>query len=149
MIVLHGSWSLERDPRGELVLWAEDSEAPAHPPVRRGRRPTRQPHPFACSASVLAGLVAGDATAGTAVLTLPTEGRGPVASVEVERTRGTASPASGRGDGLWDVPILALAPAAALDHLLAIPGDVEAGVEELTAGADLRLGQRVLVRFQP
>jgi hypothetical protein len=146
VIVVHGCWSLERDPLGELVLWAEDSEAPAHPPVRRGRRPTRQSHPFACSAAVLARLVASDAAPGTAVLTLPTEGRGPAASVEVERTRAATSTSQAGVDGLWEVPILALAPAAALEHLLAVPEDVDAGFDQLTAAADLRL-LRALAQF--
>jgi len=146
VIVVHGCWSLERDPRGELVLWAEDSEGPATPPVRRGRRPARQPHPFACSASVLGNLVTRDAVPGTAVLALPTEGRGPVPSVEVERTRGATSTSPECVDGLWEVPILALAPAAALELLLAGSEDAEAGVDQPTAGADLRL-LRALAAF--
>lgn len=76
MIVLHAWWSIQRDPRGELILWAEDSEAPAQPPVRRGRRPAKQTHPFAVSAQALAATTAHEGTPGTAVLALPTQGRG-------------------------------------------------------------------------
>jgi non-specific serine/threonine protein kinase len=49
-------------------------------------------------------------------------------------------------DGLWDVPIVALAPASALDHLLAIPEEREAEADQPTAGADLRL-LRALAEF--
>ena len=72
MIVLHGWWSIERDPRGELIVWAEDSEAPAQPPVRRGRRPAKQAHPFAVPADALAVMTVREGTPGTAVLALLT-----------------------------------------------------------------------------
>ncbi|MDP9100874.1 MAG: DEAD/DEAH box helicase [Actinomycetota bacterium] len=146
MIVVHGCWSIERDPVGELILWAEDSDGPVRPPVRRGRRPATQPHPFACSAATLAGLVECDAAPGSALLVLPTEGRGPAASVEVERTspRRVTPPAG--ADASWEVPTVALAPAAALDHLLSIPEDVEESLDQLADGADLGL-LRALATF--
>ena len=58
-------------------MWAEDSEAPTQPPVRRGRRPAKQTHPFAVSARTLAATTAREGTPGTAVLALPNQGRGP------------------------------------------------------------------------
>lgn len=86
MIVLHGWWSIRSDPRGELIVWAEDSEAPSQPPVRRGRRPAKQGHPFAVCAQALAAATACDGAPGTAVLALPNQGRGPDASAEVRWT---------------------------------------------------------------
>ena len=87
MIVLHAWWSIQRDPRGQLILWAEDSEAPSEPPVRRGRRPAIQAHPFAVSAQSLGAMTAHDGAPGTAVLVMPSQGKGPSASAEVHRTR--------------------------------------------------------------
>ena len=80
MIALHAWWSIQRDPRDELTLWGEDSEAPAQPPVRRGRRPAIQAHPFAVTAQEPAAATALEGTPGipgTAVLALPNQGRGP------------------------------------------------------------------------
>ncbi|MFN2540372.1 MAG: SNF2 helicase-associated domain-containing protein, partial [Mycobacteriales bacterium] len=88
---------------------------------------------------MLSGVVASDAAAGSAVLLVPTDGRGPAASVELERTRGASTTSPTRVDALWDVPVLTLPPAAALDHLLAVPDAVEADVDQVIAGADLRL----------
>ncbi|MHB8341725.1 MAG: hypothetical protein ACYDB7_11215, partial [Mycobacteriales bacterium] len=146
MIVVHGFWSVESDPRGELVVWAEDSEAPAHPPPRRGRRPARQPHPFAVPAAALAAIVANDGKTGTAALVLPNEGRGPGASAEVQRTRAAPATSTARVDGLWEVPVVALEPSAALGYLLAghLPAAseyLEGDVERPIAGADLRVLQ--------
>jgi len=139
VIVVHGCWSLERDPRGELLLWAEDSEAPAQPPVRRGRRPAKQPHPFAVPPAALGVIVARDAEAGPAALLLPNEGRGPGPSAEVQRTRAASSTSAIREDGLWEVPIVVLEPTAALGYLLAAPEDVDADDDRPVVGADLRV----------
>ena len=140
MIVLHGWWSIERDPRGELIVWAEDSEAPAQPPVRRGRRPAKQAHPFAVPADALAVMTVREGTPGTAVLALPNQGRGPSASAEVHRTRAESPTSVGReapADGLWEVPTLALDPPNALDFLLE-SGNDEFDPERPAAGGDLR-----------
>jgi hypothetical protein len=149
VIVLHGWWSVGRDPRGELILWAEDSEAPALPPVRRGRRPAKLAHPFALPAAALTTVVPQESTAGTAVLALPTEGRGPGASAEVLRTR-EEEPRRGSTDpeveGSWEVPTLALDPRAALEYLLAGAADLDVDPERPVVGADLRV-LRALAEF--
>ena len=118
-------------------MWAEDSEAPTQPPVRRGRRPAKQAHPFAVSAQALAAATALEGTPGTTVLALPTQGRGPVASAEVRRTREESQTLESLVDGLWEVPTLALEPQAALGYLLAAD-DAEIDVERPIAGSDLR-----------
>jgi len=137
LIVLHAWWAIEGDPRGELIVWAEDSEAPAQPPVRRGRRPVKQAHPFAVSAQALATLMAGAGSPGTAVLATPNLGRGPSASAEVSRTREQPQVTESLAKGQWEVPTLALDPHAALDFLLT--ADVaEIDLERPIAGGDLR-----------
>ncbi len=130
MRVVHGVWA-----RGALCLWAEDPDLPAAP---RGRPPLPAPHPFACQpaelADVLAALpgLAGEAARKAVndelALQLPSAGS-PV--------RPLASPGLARPDpprpgrvrlATWRVPVLALAPAAALDLLrvdlgeFAVPG---------------------------
>lgn len=142
MIVLHGWWSIERDPRGELIVWAEDSEAPTQPPVRRGRRPARQTHPFAVSAQVLASITGREGTPGTAVLALPNQGRGPSASAEVRRTRAESQTPDSAAVGQWEVPTLALEPQNALVFLLA-SDDGEIDLERPIAGGDLRTLQAI------
>jgi len=140
LIVLHAWWSIQRDPRGELTLWGEDSEAPAQPPVRRGRRPAIQAHPFAVTAQVLAAATALEGTPGipgTAVLALPNQGRGPAASAAVCRTREQSPTPQSPADGRWEVPTLALDPQTALGYLLAAD-DAETDLERPFAGADLR-----------
>jgi len=137
LIVLHAWWSIQRDPRGEFILWAEDSEAPAQPPVRRGRRPAKQAHPFAVSAQALAAATALEGTPGTAVLALPTQGRGPAASAEVRRTREESQTPESLVDGLWEVPTLALDPQTVLGYLLTAD-DAETDLERPIAGGDLR-----------
>ncbi len=95
MIVLHGWWSSDSQPSGRLAVWAEDSEGPAEPPRRPGRRPRVRDHPFALSGEDLrlvlarsAGALApGEVTVAT--LALPTRGAGPVPSPELLRA-GTA-----------------------------------------------------------
>ena len=118
-------------------MWAEDSEAPAQPPVRRGRRPAKQAHPFAVSAQALAAATALEGTPGAAVLALPTRGRGPAASAEVRRTREESQTPESLVDGLWEVPTLALDPRVALGYLLAAD-DAEIDLERPIAGGDLR-----------
>lgn len=137
MIVLHGWWSIQRDPRGELILWAEDSEAPVQPPVRRGRRPAKQAHPFAVSAQALAATTACVGAPGTAVLAMPNQGRGPSASAEVLRTREQSQITECLVEGHWEVPTLALDSQTALGFLLAAD-DAEIDCERPIAGGDLR-----------
>jgi hypothetical protein len=137
LIVLHGWWSIERDPKGELILWAEDSEAPAQPSVRRGRRPAVQPHPFAVSTQVLVATTACDGVQGVAVLAMPNQGRGLSASAEVSRTREESQDPEFLASGRWEVPTLVVDSRAALDYLLATD-DAEVDLERPIAGADLR-----------
>ncbi|MEP7016667.1 MAG: DEAD/DEAH box helicase, partial [Actinomycetota bacterium] len=137
MIVLHGWWSTQHDPRGELTLWAEDSEAPAQPPVRRGRRPATQTHPFAVAAEALPAITAQEGLPGTAVLMLPNQGRSPSASAEVRRSREESQTPEPPADGRWEVPTLAVDAQAALGYLLA-SGDAEFDLERPIAGGDLR-----------
>jgi len=137
LIVLHGWWSIQLDPKGELILWAEDSEAPAQPPVRRGRRPAVQPHPFAVSTQVLVATTACDGVQGAAVLAMPNQGRGPSASTEVRRTREESQTPESLAYGRWEVPTLVLDSQAALGYLLA-GGETEIDLERPIAGADLR-----------
>ena len=89
MIVVHGWWPVDG---GHLVLWAEDSTAAPEPPRRPGRRPRVLDHPFTLPAEDLAKRLdlpsrgPGSGQTGTAVLILPTRGRGPMASPELVRT---------------------------------------------------------------
>ncbi|MBC7560803.1 MAG: DEAD/DEAH box helicase [Dermatophilaceae bacterium] len=124
-------------PRGALIVWAEDSEAPAHPPVRRGRRPARQDHPFAVSAEVLAAITASAGTPGTAVLSIPSQGSGPSPSAELRRIREQSQVTESVVKRLWEVPTLALDAQSALVYLLEAD---EAGFdgEGRIAGSDLR-----------
>jgi len=118
-------------------VWAEDSEAPAQPPVRRGRRPAKQVHPFAVSAQALTATTTLDGAPGTAVLALPNQGRGPSASAEVRRTREQSQITQSSTEGQWEVPTLALDAQSALGFLLA-PGDAEIDSERPIPGSDLR-----------
>jgi len=121
MRVVHGLWAREA-----LCLWAED---PDLPPVPAARGPSPAPHPFACQAAELADVLAArPGPAGEAarkavndelVLQLPSAGGGPLASPELNRSRpGRVRLAS------WRVPVLAIAPAAALDLLRADLGEL-------------------------
>jgi len=134
---MHAWWSTQGDPRGALIVWAEDSEAPAHPPVRRGRRPARQVHPFAVPAQALAAITGCDGAPGTAVLSIPDQGRGPSPSAELSRTREQSRVAESVVTRLWEVPTLALDAQSALVYLLDAD---EAGIdgEGPIAGSDLR-----------
>jgi SNF2-related domain/SNF2 Helicase protein/Helicase conserved C-terminal domain len=140
VIVLHAWWSIRNDPRGELILWAEDSEAPSQPPVRRGRRPTRQAHPFAVHSQALAAATACDGALGTAVLAMPNRGRGPSASAEASRIREPSRITESLVEGQWEVPTLALDSETALGFLLAAR-DAEIDPERPIAGTDVRAMQ--------
>jgi hypothetical protein len=152
LIVLHGWWSLERDPCGELIVWAEDSEGSAQPPVRRGRPPVTQVHPFAVSATALADVTEHGGTAATpgrAVLTVPTKGRGPSASSEVRRTRVGVQPVESEEilpARRWEIATLALDSQAALGFLLGLGQDQGGDRERPVAGGDLQTLQ-ALARF--
>ncbi|MEP7194751.1 MAG: hypothetical protein ABI903_18035, partial [Actinomycetota bacterium] len=137
MIVLHAWWSIQNDPTGELIVWAEDSEAPSQPPVRRGRRPKRRAHPFAVPAQALVAATACEGALGTAVLAMPNQGRGPSASAEVSRVRESSRITESLVEGQWEVPTLALDSQIALGFLLAVC-DVETDGERPIAGSDVR-----------
>jgi len=123
MRVVHGVWA-----RGALCLWAEDPDQPAAP---RGRPPLPAPHPFACQPAELADVLAArPGPAGEAarkavndelILQLPSAGGGPLASPELIRPD-VPVPRRVRLAG-WRVPVLAFAPAAALDLLRADLGE--------------------------
>ncbi len=139
MLVFHALWSSA--PR--VCLWAEDSTRPALVPGRRGR-PARvsgpRPHPFACGTQALQKAVAdlgGEATlkgfgrAATKVeltVLLPSHADGPLPSPELLRgdeTIGTGTRARLRP---WRVPTVAFEPDLAVDLLLRLPEQGEAGV---------------------
>ena len=126
-------------------MWAEDYEEPAMPPVRRGRRPAVQTHPFAVSAQALAATTGREGAAATAVLALPNQGRGPSGSPEVRRTREESQTPQSPADGLWEVPTLALDSQAALGYLLE-SSETEIDLERPIAGGDLR-GLQALAGF--
>ncbi len=122
MRVIHGVWA-----HGALCLWAED---PVLPPAVPATAPHPAPHPFASQAAELADLLTAlPAPAGEAArkavdheltLQLPSAGNGPLASPELIRP---GAPESRRGRvslAGWRVPVLAFAPAAALDLLGAV-----------------------------
>src|SRR6516225_5494989 len=130
MRVIHGTWA-----RGALCLWGEDPDLPAAP---RDPAPSPAPHPFACQAAELADVLAAlPGPAGEAarkavddelVLQLPSAA-GPVRPLaSPELIRPDAPEPSGPRAGRvrlagWRVPVLAFAPAAALD-LLRAAGEV-------------------------
>ncbi|GAA0521547.1 helicase HelZ [Paractinoplanes deccanensis] len=109
MLVIHGGWS-----DGQLMLWGEDATRP----LTTGSRAAERPHPFAAPAGDLPGLPGSPASA---ILQLPSTGRGPVPSPE------TGVETSGRGVKLapWRVPVLLVPGDAALPALreLAEPSD--------------------------
>ncbi|MFP5333787.1 MAG: SNF2-related protein, partial [Actinomycetes bacterium] len=133
MIVVHGWWS-PRDGDGVLVLWAEDADAPAEPPTRRGRRPRVVDHPFALPAEYLPKVLElphGTFDTGTAALALPTAGRAPTAAPELGRT---APEPEQLTTAQWRVPVIELDPDAALELLLTEQFPEAGGV----LGADVR-----------
>jgi SNF2 family DNA or RNA helicase len=132
MRVIHGVWA-----RGALCLWAEDPDLPpvasAGPAASAARAPSPAPHPFACQAAELADALAtlpGPAaeTARKAVndeltLQLPSAAGRPLASPELIRPPDAPESSGPRAGRVrlagWRVPVLAFAPAAALDLLRA------------------------------
>jgi SNF2 family DNA or RNA helicase len=128
MRVIHGIWA-----DAALCLWAEDPALPsAHRPAPGYARPSRAPvpHPFASQAAELADLLAAlPGPAGEAArkavddeltLHLPSTGDGPLASPELIRPGADPTRPGPRGRvslARWRVPVLAFAPAAALDLL--------------------------------
>ncbi len=142
MRVIHGVWA-----RGALCLWAEDpGPLRRSPPRQRPGRSSPRPHPFACEAAALADLLSGlpgpaGEAAGKAVrdeltLALPSargaaDGLLPLASPGLARPGAPVSPPRRGRAALaeWRVPVLAFAPAAALDVL--------GGASELAGGAEL------------
>ena len=135
MFVLHGWWS---DSPAGLTLWAEDSDAPPEPPTRRGRRPARQPHPFALAADALRIAVAHDGRPGSAHLCLPNAGKGPSASPEVRRVRD--EPPTTGSEGSWEVPTLTLGPGTTWEFLLRRTDQLD---DLAVSGADLRVFESV------
>jgi len=153
MRVIHGVWA-----RGALCLWAEDPDlAPRdRPPLRV---PLPAPHPFACQAAELADVLAalpgpvGEAARKAVndelILQLPSAGGGPLASpglIGPDLPRPVRVRLAG-----WRVPVLAFAPAAALDVLQAdlgeffVPGASLPYLAALARFADgLAAGGRVL-----
>jgi SNF2 family DNA or RNA helicase len=136
VLVLHAWW----EPDERLVVWAEDTAAPA-PPSRPGRAPSHASHPFAADAvALLAGLPTERPLAATGEITLPTVRGVPLPSPEVVREEpppiGAARPL------VWRVPVIELGPADALGVLLGpLPDGVAASstwrhVRELAAFAD-------------
>ena len=130
MRVVHGIWA-----HGALCLWAEDPAAPAvaAPVPQAGHLP--RPHPFAGQAAELsdllaelpgpAGEAARKAVDGELTLQLPSAAghRGPLASPGLIRPDAPPSGPGGSGPRSrvslagWRVPVLAFAPADALDLL--------------------------------
>ena len=130
MRVIHGVWV-----RGALCLWAEDPDLPAVPrDAVPSPGPSPAPHPFAGQAAELAdvlatlpssaGEAARKATCEELTLQLPSAGAPvrPLASPELIRPD-TPRPGRVRLVG-WRVPVLAFAPAAALDLLRADLGEL-------------------------
>jgi hypothetical protein len=130
MLAVHAFWSAA----GRLCLWAEDPALPNGTPPLRGRSPRTprpRPHPFACPAERLVAVLGGELADGavtTAELTvlLPGGRRGPHASPELVRERPVAA-APVEGISPWRVPVLAVAPGAAVDLLLASVARVRPG----------------------
>jgi non-specific serine/threonine protein kinase len=109
MLVCHGLWTRG----GRLALWGEDSELPAQPPRRGGRRPKLPPHPFAAAAETLTaaltdlvGELAAKAVTSEIVLSLPTSGRAPMDSPELVRVSETAPDAGSVDLAVWRVPTI-------------------------------------------
>ena len=129
MIALHAIWS--RDSR--LCLWGEDSALSPCAPALRGRppaKPRRRTHPFACGSEVLGAVLReacpmvepGALVERDLCLLLPSSKAGPQASPHLLRAGHDNEP-DGRFGLLhpWVVPVLSLAPGAALDVLLGFP----------------------------
>ena len=137
MIALHAVWS--RD--AQLCVWGEDSALPARAPKWRGRvaaKPRPRAHPFAAAMSelrrALGGLgllVAPGACAdGELTLMLPSFRDGPQQSPQLLRADDDASGGSQSPSLLhpWSAPALELGPIPAVDVLLGLPVQDQAGV---------------------
>jgi hypothetical protein len=140
--------------RGELILWAEDSELPAAGSPARGRRPTvprPRAHPFAAPPqevvealarvdTTLATLPDVGAISGEAVVWLPGTSVAPEASAQLIRdaTAGddpTRPTEMASGLCPFTVPVLRLSPGPALDLVLAV-ADLQS--PELNPGASVK-----------
>ena len=109
MLVLHGFWS----PQGGLCLWAEDSALAVKSPSQALR--LSRPHPFAASATTLAGIHAGKPAEVT--LLLPSLRTAPLDSPELIRIT-PRPPARSKAALLpWRVPVVMLDAATALAAL--------------------------------
>ncbi len=109
MLVLHGFWS----PQAGLCLWAEDSALAVKSPSQALR--SSRPHPFAASASTLAGIHAGKPAEVT--LLLPSLRTAPLDSPELIRIT-PRPPARSKAALLpWRVPVVTLDAATALAAL--------------------------------
>ena len=151
MRVIHGIWA-----HGALRVWGEDPELP---PAPRAPAPAPAPHPFACPAAELADLLAAlpgpageaarKAVNGEITLRLPSAAgpARPLASPDLVRPGAVAAagrPAARTSLASWRVPVLVVAPAAALDLLraaaplgeLAIPGSSMPYLSALAAFAE-------------
>ncbi|MDD7964718.1 DEAD/DEAH box helicase [Actinomycetospora sp. DW7H6] len=106
MLALHALWS----PGRGVCLWAEDPDLPAHS-TSRARRGAR-PHPFAVPADRLAAVWGTtSATAGVAVLALPSDADAPRDSDDLDREE-TGPHAGDPVLADWTVPVLELPPGA-------------------------------------
>ncbi len=131
MIVLHGLWS----PGAGLRVWGEVAGSLDAGPAGR-RRPRRRPrrHPFACPVELLLEALGGDSErTGECVVLLPSSPRAPAPSPELARA-GETVPEEVDQLAPWLVPAGTLAPAAALDLLLALESARSA---EVSTGASL------------
>jgi SNF2 family DNA or RNA helicase len=129
MLVIHAIWAY-----GAAYLWAEDSALPRAAPPLPGRPPRApRPHPFAAGCAVVTGALAElpDAVGGhirnaaedELTLRLPSGAAGPLASPELVLPPGHAEEEPGRRRvalAAWQVPALALNPAAAGSVLAAL-----------------------------
>ena len=84
MLVLHAHWQppARPDDTGQVLSWAETSDAPA-PAWQRGRlpqKPLAKPHPFCAEPDALRPLLGGRPRQGQAVLLLPASRTGPLPS---------------------------------------------------------------------
>nr|WP_240947653.1 DEAD/DEAH box helicase [Planosporangium mesophilum] len=127
-MVVHGLWRST----GRLALWAEDAALPA-PAARRGRRPSRQPHPYAAAHGTLIAALGAVGVPGTVELLLPTAGGAPVASPQFVRDEITSARVTLSG---WLVPTLEYEPDEALRIVRTLNEAESAG--ELTPGATVR-----------
>ena len=141
MLVLHAWWGLD----DVLVCWAERD--PAGYPGEPARRPA---HPFAADADELAVSCTTASPQATGLtertVLLPTVAGRPVPSPEAAAPDPLPPARSGPRPGTWRVPTVELAPAQALDVLLAGPG---APGDVVLAGTWRHLREVARVRGRP